>query len=150
MFGLFKRSATLQIYIAAYDRGVDANGNPKPDHWAIIVSKSLSHAGTAHHVIHGHPLFEYRPRDDVYVLKSQSLAHVLNIGKISEKDVAKIEEVFEKVAVNNVDKEWNCQDWVLEAVSGIQGLKEVSLEKGLKVENLKEAVKAASDGRDYN
>ncbi|KAK6530349.1 hypothetical protein TWF694_003705 [Orbilia ellipsospora] len=147
MFSFFKRPTALQIYIAAYDRGVDANGVPKPDHWAIIVSKSLSHAGTAHHVIHGHPLFEYRPREDVYVLKSQSLAHVLNIGRVYEKDVAKLAAVFEKVEVNNVDKSWNCQDWVLEAVQGIKGVDGVSLEKGLKIENLRELVKAASDGR---
>ncbi|KAF3922491.1 hypothetical protein AA313_de0209261 [Arthrobotrys entomopaga] len=147
MFGFFKRPATLQIYIAAYDRGVDANGVAKPDHWAIIVSKSLSHAGTAHHVIHGHPLFEYRPREDVYVLKSQSLAHVLNIGRVYEKDAAKLAEVFEKIEVNNVDKSWNCQNWVLEAVQGIKGIDGVSLEKGLKIENLRDSVKAASDGR---
>ncbi|KAF3932232.1 hypothetical protein ABW20_dc0110574 [Dactylellina cionopaga] len=150
MFGFFKRPATLQIYLAAYDRGVDANGNPKPDHWAIIIGKSLSHPGTAHHVIHGHPLFEYRPRADVYVLKSQSLAHVLHVGKVYEKDVAKIEEIFAAVEVNNVDKEWNCQNWVTEAMKGVEGLNGVSFEKGIKVEKLSELVKASSDGRDLS
>ncbi|RVD83763.1 uncharacterized protein DFL_005541 [Arthrobotrys flagrans] len=150
MFGLnfFKRPQALQIYIAAYDRGLDASGNQKPDHWAIIITKSLSHPGTAHHVIHGHPLFEYRPRDDVYVLKSQSLAHVLHVGKVYEKDVKKVEEIFEKVEVNNVDKEWNCQNWVIEAIMGCIGVSGVSLEKGVKVEKLRELVKAANDGRD--
>ncbi|KAJ6257349.1 hypothetical protein Dda_8238 [Drechslerella dactyloides] len=148
MFNFLRRQSALQIYIAAYDRGLDANGNQKPDHWAIIITKSLSHPGTAHHVIHGHPLFEYRHRDDVYVLKSQSLSHVLHVGKVYEKDVAKLEALFASLEVDNVNRGWNCQDWVIDAMKKIEKMKSVTLERGIKMEWLKELVKKASDGRD--
>ncbi|KAF3910568.1 hypothetical protein ABW21_db0202343 [Orbilia brochopaga] len=148
MFNFLRRQSALQIYIAAYDRGLDANGNHKPDHWAIIITKSLSHPGTAHHVIHGHPLFEYRHRDDVYVLKSQSLLHVLHVGKVYEKDISKLEAMFTTLEVDNVNKGWNCQDWVIDAMKKIEKTKSVTLERGIKMEYLRELVKKASDGRD--
>ncbi|KAF3940957.1 hypothetical protein ABW19_dt0206443 [Dactylella cylindrospora] len=147
MHNPFKRSPTLQIYITSHSRGLDALGNPKPEHWAIVITKSLSTPGTAHHVIHGHPLFEYRPRENVYVLKSQSLTHVLHIGKIYEKDIGRAEDVFENVGVDNVDAEWNCQNWVAEAVVGLEGLGVV--EKG-KAGRLRVLVNEASDGRDLS
>src|SRR3954466_9165773 len=112
---------SFQIYITSHSRGLDTFGNPKPEHWSIVITKSLTTPGTAHHVIHGHPLFEYRARPDVYVLKSQSLTHVLSIGKVYEKDVGKVEEIFEGIEINNVDKEWNCQDWIIAAVKGLEG-----------------------------
>lgn len=146
-FNIFKRTPSHQIYITAYSRGLDAAGNPKPEHWAIVITKSLSDPGTAYHVIHGHPLFEYRPREDVYILKSQSLTHVLHIGKVSvtEKDMAKVEEVFKNVEVNNIDKDWNCQNWVIEAVKGLEKVGCVA--KG-KAEKLRGLVNEASDGRE--
>lgn len=114
----------LELCIASYYRGKDADGGVKRFHRAIfIITQPITETGyprgTVYQVIHGRPLFEYMTRDDVDIRQRQhGYSGRVTIGETRKKDIKKVEKLLSGLkVVRDIHSDWSCQAWTREGVN---------------------------------
>lgn len=118
----FFSSDKLNIYLATYDRGPG-----KPDHWAIVIARSEdAEDGHTFQIVHGRPFFEYRYRSNARLSASSSLKKYPTIGKVKKSKISEIDEAPGSIEVINNDENWNCQNWIREAVMMLENMGHVT------------------------
>ncbi|KAM0714519.1 hypothetical protein Q7P37_009815 [Cladosporium fusiforme] len=99
-----------KVYIAVY-RPRDGNYY----HWALYVKSTPS---KIFEVTGSHPNFE---RNIVQAKPESTNRHVENIevGDVSEGDMSEFYSIMRRVEVDNETVDWNCQDYVVEALEAL-------------------------------
>lgn len=97
-----------QLYIAMYK---PRYGNY--EHWALYLDDDGE--STIFEVIGDHGTFT---RNHLSVNPESSRRHKRNImvGVINKQDIPQLFQIMESVEIDNETTEWNCQDYVLEAL----------------------------------
>lgn len=99
-----------QVYIAVYR---PRNGNYH--HWALYVKSTPSRI---FEVTGSHPDFM---RNVVESKPESTNRHVesIEVGDVSEGDMCEFNSIMRRVEVDNDTVDWNCQDYVLEALEAL-------------------------------
>jgi hypothetical protein len=100
----------LPVYIVHYRR-------EGPYHWAIFVEKDAETLTGAIFDIKGTPEdFTFKSKGKAGLKKSTIYAGRVYIGKTlgTDQNLGKVEKALKEVTIVHNDKNWNCQNWVLE------------------------------------
>lgn len=117
----------FEICVTHYYRGRDKDNVVKRFHRAIFVitdnrpedGGAVNAYGTVYQVIHGRPIFEYSTTSDVDITLKQAERYSgkVFIGKVSKKDMKKVEQVLRGLeVVRDINSDWCCQEWVREGI----------------------------------
>ncbi|KAI9744121.1 MAG: hypothetical protein M1818_002273 [Claussenomyces sp. TS43310] len=102
---VFKIAVTAKLYIAMYR---PRYGNY--EHWALILD--ADDYQTTFEVTGEHGTFE---RNVLSNNPEQPLRRI-QVGTINQRDLPELFKIIQGVEVDNETSEWNCQDYVLEAL----------------------------------
>ena len=84
------------------------------EHWALYLKKDDK--GTIFEVIGSHPEFKRNVLNNARPENTVRFRRSVLVATIRENDVAQLVTIMEKQPVDNETTEWNCQDYVVEAV----------------------------------
>lgn len=84
------------------------------EHWALYLQEATK--DTIFEVIGSHPNFERNVLNNVRPEDSGRFRRNILVATIHETDVPQLMKIMEEQLVDNETTEWNCQDYVIEAV----------------------------------
>ena len=114
-------SNVLQLVVAQYLR---MSHPPGEEHWALV---AISPSSPAAHV------FQVKGNNDSYtvtteaipnIFRSRSLCGGCRVGEIQESNLGWLRDELLKVPVVLLKPEWNCQNWVIDAIRVIKDFPE--------------------------
>lgn len=105
----------LEVYIAKFHNASFYK------HWALYVEKERPHHKNSFicHVQGAPGIFRYA-ETNLFARGSRSIEELYHLGWISERDGWRFQDVCAAVEVKNDHvMNWNCQDWVFDAISAL-------------------------------
>lgn len=88
-------------------------------HWSFLLHKSGGYA-IAYQVTGSTDTYTYKDPEEVQIKKSQTYMGRVDVGNVETTGIGRVEEVFKNVPITRGDLQWNCQNWVIQALKALR------------------------------
>lgn len=106
-------------------RGRDSRGQILPLHWEISVQISGTNRdprGNVYQIIGGTDSFVYDKQPNKGIQASQNWRGTFTVGSIPRRKLVGVERILSSLPITRHNPDWNCQNWVWEALRKLKGL----------------------------
>ncbi|KAL0958198.1 hypothetical protein HGRIS_000361 [Hohenbuehelia grisea] len=88
-------------------------------HWSFLLMKTDSKA-IAYQVSGSTNTYAYKEPEDTTPEESNAFMGMVTVGSIDTRDEERFVTVLQNVPITRGDREWNCQNWIVEALRALK------------------------------
>ncbi|TFK95188.1 hypothetical protein BDV98DRAFT_440522 [Pterulicium gracile] len=104
------------LAIAQYERAGAADGD---EHWCLVAVSTAGQTTQTFEIIGGTHDYAYSTKE-VKILRSTSLCGGCAVGEFQEDGIQWLTTRLSEVPITHNNGEWNCRNWVVDAVRELQ------------------------------